>query len=344
MRSETYNPVDMILQAYELDTTRMPLVNSHELQTQPPDVCIKLPETNWSSLDWKQTGKPYRIQSVAAERVLWEKKKGRKMPELMQWKRYNTNLHELLNSQPASRRMEVRKSLLANLKKFRLDQADEAVQNAIKLKIWNYLHRKEDALWDPRGKRTFFSGLKVKKPRILLLGAADGYDAMVMLSMYGGQAQLVDYDDFCKTDRFGKFPDAYPFLSRAPQTQHWHVHNKKDFDIEYVVKDIHKLNYGKEFDIVMSAGLIEHYPDKYKPLVFHLHRQFLKPDGYAILTASRNYAKLRTFYHLMNDRLNFTYRELMTAPQLGLLTHQNGFRIMRCGYVKAHNIVIAKEW
>jgi hypothetical protein len=40
--------------------------------------------------------------------------------------------------------------------------------------------------------------------------------------------------------------------------------------------------------------------------------------------------------------MNFGYRELMTPQQLGLYVYENGFDILRAGYIKAHNGVIAK--
>lgn len=343
MHTESSNPVNLILEAYELETTELTPTHRKDLRTYPPDVFVKLPETKWSNLDWKQVGLPYSIRTYSTHRSAWEERHGRKMPDLLQWKTYNKNLHELYHTSLVNRKMEVRKKLLSNLKHFKVEQADASLQSAIRLRIWDYLHRKEDAMWDPRGKRAFLDGLDIKHPRILHLGAGDGYDAMILISLYGGEAQLVDFDDFCMTDRFGKFPTDYPFIARDPKTNYWNVFNKDDFNIEYKVEDIHKLTFSKEFDIVISSGLIEHFPDKYKPLIFHLHRQFLKPGGHIIFTASRNYARLRAFYHLMSEKLNYMYRELMSAPQLGLYAHQNGFKILRCGYIKAHNLVVAKE-
>ena len=78
----------------------------------------------------------------------------------------------------------------------------------LRLTVWNRIHRVDDAIWDPRGKRALFEGLDLHRPEILFLGAADGYEAMQLLAMFpGGHAVLVDYDDYCRTHRFGGFPE-----------------------------------------------------------------------------------------------------------------------------------------
>ena len=166
---------------------------------------------------------------------------------------------------------------------------------------------------------------------------------MQLLAQYpGGDAVLVDYDDFCRTDRFGHFPDGYPFLGKNPATGSWTVYGKDDFEIEFEIEDIQNLKYGREFDIVLSVGLIEHFPDEYKSLVYDFHRRFLKPGGYAVITTPRRQFRSRAFYVVMADLMNYGYRELMNPLQLGLYTHENGFEVLRCGFIKAHNGVIAK--
>jgi hypothetical protein len=97
----------------------------------------------------------------------------------------------------------------------------EAIEELLHLAIWNKIHRVEDAVWDPRGKRALFEGLDVERPRILFLGAAEGLRGHAALGLYpGGHTVLVDYDEFCKTERFGHFPEAYPFLGRDPSSGH----------------------------------------------------------------------------------------------------------------------------
>lgn len=62
----------------------------------------------------------------------------------------------------------------------------------------------------------------------------------------------------------------------------------------------------------------------------------------AIITTPRNQIRGRAFYTIMSDLLNFGYRELMDVWQLGLYAHQNGFEVVRAGYIKAHNGLICR--
>lgn len=85
--------------------------------------------------------------------------------------------------------------------------------------------------------------------------------------------------------------------------------------IDFEVADIRSLTYGKAFDIVLSVGLIEHFPDDHKAEAFELHRR----------------------------SMNYGCRELMRVEQLGLYAHENGLRVRRAGYIKAHNGLVATD-
>ena len=60
------------------------------------------------------------------------------------------------------------------------------------------------------------------------------------------------------------------------------------------------------------------------------------------MTTPRNQLRSRTYYHLMSDRLNFGYRELMDVWQMGLYAHENGLDVRRAGVIKAHNGLVTK--
>jgi hypothetical protein len=341
---EFENVENLFFETYQLDTTEITKNYRTDLRTDPPDGFQIVENTNWRALKWPQIGRPYGIHNYSGLKREWEIKNGMDMPEIVQWRFHNRNMHELFHSDLSQVRKVTRKQFHKKLIRFKFKEADDSLQKMIRLKLWYNIHHKEDAIWDPRGKRASFEGLGVNRPRILALGAGDGFDAMILSALYpGSEAVLVDFDDFCLTDRFGRFPEEYPFLARNPKTGYWNVFNKSDFKIRYEVKDIHDLAYGKEFDIVLSSGLIEHYPDKYKPLAFHLHHQFLKPNGFAIITSTRNNLKMRTFYHLIGELLNYSYRELMDENQLALYTFENGFKIIKACCTKAHNCVVTQK-
>ncbi|MEM1126832.1 MAG: class I SAM-dependent methyltransferase [Bacteroidota bacterium] len=327
----------------ELGTTGITPHYRYDLRTTAPDVFEDLTGTDWARLTWADLGRPYRVENYARRRTDWEAEHGTEMPVEVQWRHFNKRFHALFAADPDTASQDARARFRQHLGAMDLDGAQEVLQEMVQLKVWNKVHRVEDAVWDPRGKRALFEGLEVERPRILFLGAADGYEAMQLLAMYpGGHAVLVDYDEFCRTDRYGRFPEAYPFLGMNPATGQWTTHRRADFSIDFVVDDIRNLKYGREFDIVVSVGLVEHFPDAYKPLAFDFHRRFLKPGGYAVFTTPRRQLRSKLFYKVMGELMNYGYRELMDARQLGLYAYENGFRILRCGYIKAHNGVVAQ--
>lgn len=298
---------------------------------------------DWSLLSWKDVGKPYRVENYANAKLEWEKEHGQTLPVKMSWEMFNKSFHEWFEKDVPTELSETGKSFWRAMAKFDFQEVKTALSDYIQLSVWNYAHRISDGIWDPRGKRALFQGLDVEKPRILFLGAAEGYEGMQLYSMYpGGEVVLVDYDEYCKTHRFGDFPESYPFLGYNPETGSPRVWYKNQMKIEYIVDDIRNLNFGPEFDIVISVGLLEHFPDEMKPEVLEWHRKFLKPSGYVIMTTPRHHVKTRLFYTIMEEVMNHTYRELMTVTQMGLYLYENGFDILRHGTIKVHNGIVAK--
>jgi hypothetical protein len=298
---------------------------------------------DWSTLTWSDAGRPYRVENYAQGKLVWEDQHQSTLPVKTSWQYFNQSFHSWFVKDVPAERKRLHSHLAKSLLHLQFGQVAELVEEYEQLGIWNLSHRMQDAIWDPRGKRALFEGLQLDRPRILFLGAADGYEAMQLYSMYpGGEVVLVDYDEFCKTDRFGKFPGTYPFLGVEPGTDRPRVWYKEEMNIDFLVDDIRNLPFGQEFDVVVSVGLIEHFPDEHKPEAIAFHRQFLKPGGYAILTTPRLQWKSRLFYHVMAEAMNYTYRELMTVAQMGLYVYENGFDILRHGTIKAHNGIIAR--
>ncbi|MFY4776105.1 class I SAM-dependent methyltransferase [Metabacillus sp. RGM 3146] len=298
--------------------------------------------SDWSQLSWKEAGKPYEVKTMSKDRKVYENELG-EMSVKTSWEYFNRSFHEWFIKDMPEEMSSSKKELKHYLSRFQLSEVKHALGETIRLSLWNYVHRVEDGTWDPRGKRALFQGLDVQKPRILFLGAAEGYEAMQLHAMYpGGEVVLVDYDEFCRTDRFGHFPERYPFLGDNPLTGQPRIWYKDQMKIHYVVDDIRNLSFGKEFDIVLSVGLLEHFPDELKAEVMEWHRKFLKPGGYVIMTTPRHQLKARLFYMIMADVMNHTYRELMDIRQMGLYVYENGFQILRHGFIKVHNGIVAK--
>lgn len=308
-----------------------------------PDLFRDVSATDWSTLAWPRVKRPYKVERWAADKLEWERANGQPLPVLEGWKRFNANFHQLFATDVPAAQARARAELTTALAGLDVHGAQEALEELLQLAVWNKIHRVEDAVWDPRGKRALFEGLDVRRPRILFLGSAEGYEAMQLLAMYpGGHTVLVDYDPFCRDVRWAEFPAAYPFLGVDAATGHRRAWRKEELSMEFVVADIRDLDFGAEFDVVLSVGLVEHFPDAYKPLCFDFHRRFVKPGGWVVMTTPRDQLRSRAYYHVMRDRLNFGYRELMDVWQMGLYAHENGLDIRRAGVIKAHNGLVTK--
>ncbi|MEM8535921.1 MAG: methyltransferase domain-containing protein [Chloroflexota bacterium] len=301
------------------------------------------PVSDWSKLSWGDIGRPYRVERWSRDKRQWEREHQQEMPVKTCWEQFNRSFQSMFDTDVVTARRNAVAEMGNALSKLALRKAWESLEESLQWTVWNRIHRVEDAVWDPRGKRALFEGLDLHKPSVLFLGAADGYEAMQFLAMYpGGHAVLVDYDDYCRTDRFGTFPEAYPFVGNDATTGSPRVWYRDEMNIDFEVADIRDLKYGKEFDVVISIGLVEHFPDQYKPLAFDMHRRFLKPGGIAIITTPRLQLESKLFYTLFADKMNFAYRELMDVTHLGLYAYENGFEILRHGRIKAHNALITR--
>ncbi|MDA8353815.1 MAG: class I SAM-dependent methyltransferase [Firmicutes bacterium] len=333
----------------EADIGRTELTPSYRVELRNPhpaelDRFIEVDQVkDWSLLQWKEIGKPYQVDDMAKGWKRWKAEAGQEMSVKTSWEHFNRSFHEWFVKDVPHELRETKHSLKQHLARFRWSEVKTGLSDYLKLSLWNYVQRVEDGVWDPRGKRALFQGLDLEKPRILFLGAAEGYEAMQLSAMYpGGEVVLVDYDAFCKTDRYGSFPETYPFLGSNPSTGGPGVWYKEQMNIHYIVDDIRNLSFGQEFDVVLSVGLLEHFPDKHKPEAIDWHRRFLKPGGYAILTTPRDQLKSRLYYKIMADVMNYTYRELMNIRQMGLYLYENGFDILRHGIIKVHNGIVAQ--
>jgi hypothetical protein len=308
-----------------------------------PDLFRDVSATDWSKLTWSQVGRPYRTERWSAARRSYEVANGAPLPILDGWRLFNTAFHEFFVTDVPEAQREARGQLLGAMARLDTSGMSDAAADLVRLAAWNRVMRVEDAVWDPRGKRALFAGLDVVRPRILFLGAADGYEAMQLAAMYpGGEVVLVDYDAFCATHRFGTFPLEYPFLGVDTLTGHRRVWYRDEMPIRFEVADIRDLTYGAEFDVVVSIGLLEHFPDEHKAECIAMHRRFVKPGGYVVMTTPRDQPRSRLFYHLMADFMNHGYRELMDVWQMGLYCREHGLEILRAGVIKAHNGLVMR--
>jgi hypothetical protein len=329
----------------EKDIGRTELQPTYRADLRPGggDVFCEAEPIEWRDLTWEKVGKPYRVERWTSDLKRYERNHDGPMPVKEQWEHFNRNFQRWFDTDPVRARKNLLHRLGRHARHLDIRQALAALEEVVQWSVWNKVHRIQDAIWDPRGKRALFEGLDYKQPRILFLGAAEGYEAMQLWATYpGGEVVLVDYDDYCRTDRFGNFPEAYPFLGEDVSTGGRKVWYRDQMNLHYQVDDIRNLNYGREFDIVLSVGLLEHFPDEYKPLTMEWHRKFLKPGGVAIMTTPRAQLRSKLWYWLFADYFNYSYRELMDVRQMGLYAYENGFEILRHGVIRAHNGLVLR--
>src|SRR5262249_42952932 len=137
------------------------------------------------------------------EKLRWERERGHEMPVKECWTQFNRSFQVYFDQDPAAARREALARLGQAAARFDTAAVRDALEDAVQWRAWQHIHKTEDAVWDPRGKRALFEGLDMKQPNILFLGAADGYEAMQLMAMYpGGHAVLVDYDEYCRDHRF----------------------------------------------------------------------------------------------------------------------------------------------
>jgi hypothetical protein len=139
-----------------------------DLRDTPPDMFTDVSATDWSRLTWKDVKRPYTVEKWARAKRDWEREHGDTMPVLEGWKRFNRSFHELFATDVPVAQRRARDELRCAIARFDAAGGGEAIEELLHLAIWNKIHRVEDAVWDPRGKRALFEGLDVERPRILL--------------------------------------------------------------------------------------------------------------------------------------------------------------------------------
>ena len=267
------------------------------------------------------------------------------MPVKECWTHFNRSFQKYFDTDPAAARRTSMGKLGRAAARFDAHDIRAALEEAtVRWRAWQHIHQDGGCRLGSSGRNALsLRDSTSKHPNILFLGAADGYEAMQIMAMYpGGRAVLVDYDEYCRDHPLRRVPRELSLPRRQPRHRRAKVWYRDEMNIDFEVCDIRDLKYGAEFDVVVSIGLVEHFPDEHKPLAFEMHRKFLKPGGRVIITTPRLQLRSKIFYTLFADAMNFAYRELMDVTHLGLYAWENGFEILRHGRIRAHNGLICR--
>jgi len=126
------------------------------------------------------------------------------------------------------------------------------------------------------------NGIDLNNPNILELGCGSGMMTYCLLKKYGGKATVVDYSDGAIN------------LSKR---------NLRQKPVRFIKEGVLSLNLKREFDLVHSQGLIEHFKGKQQIKVIEKHVEFLKKGGFLIILAPRaclGYRLSTIFYKMIN--------------------------------------------
>lgn len=142
---------------------------------------------------------------------------------------------------------------------------------------------------------------------VLELGAGTGFLTRCLLTNYEGRGMLVDSNQIAYK-RYCEMKDP--------------IKHK----ITYKIADIFTYEDEKQYDIVCSFGLIEHFSDKTE--IIKAHKKFLKKNGKNIIIVPMDSPLTRTYYEVFPE-MNKGYRELLTEKELRNIVEENGLEIIR---------------
>jgi len=108
--------------------------------------------------------------------------------------------------------------------------------------------------------------IALQEPKILELGSGSGRMSIQLLKKFGGSATLVDY--------------SLPAIEVAKSNA---IKAGVDKNVEFVNGDVFTLDRKREYDLVHSAGLIEHFSSERRDEIIRKHSSFACMEGYVII-------------------------------------------------------------
>ena len=168
------------------------------------------------------------------------------MPVKEGWKRFNRSFHHFFITDLPQEQARARSEMLNRLAHMDVHGARETMQELLCLAVWNRVHRVEDAVWDPRGKRALFAGTRREASADSFSRRRRGVRGDAAAGDVSGRGSRARRLRRILQDRSVRtFPEAYPFLGVDPATGHKRVWYREEMPIHYEVADIRDLTYGR---------------------------------------------------------------------------------------------------
>ena len=117
-----------------------------------------------------------------------------------------------------------------------------------------------------------------------------------------------------------------------PRMEHWL--RQQRFKVgEFMQGDVLSMNHSRLYDVVFSAGFVEHFTN-FEDIV-QLHADLVKPGGYVYITAPNFGGKIQYWLHHYLDKENLDRHHVpsMDVEKWSALLIKNDFEILEAGYI-----------
>ena len=91
---------------------------------------------DWSTLTWKDAGRPYRVENWSSKKLEWEARHGEQLPVPEAWSMFNRSFQSLFDTSPMQARMDA------------LKKAGLAVTRRELRAAWEAMGEVQRALWE----------------------------------------------------------------------------------------------------------------------------------------------------------------------------------------------------
>ncbi|MHC8521871.1 hypothetical protein ACPJHQ_12170 [Rossellomorea sp. H39__3] len=96
-------------------------------------------------------GRPFKVNRFSKEKKEWELREGKTLPVHASWEMFNRSFHDWFVKDVPESLSQNRKKIVGETLKLHLTSSVEAMKDHLRLHLWNYVHRIQDGIWDPRG-------------------------------------------------------------------------------------------------------------------------------------------------------------------------------------------------